>query len=351
MSLSSPSRRPRHRLSIMLAALLLAGITALLFVNQPQTPESPATPSANSQGKPSPTTPLGTFHVPPLPVQSELKLRPEVAEALGFGPVAPWTRRLDLIRNFPHDLTPVEVNALLTSMVEVCPQDVSYSVHSSYMHELACFLQQRDEIRPLLAQGLATLAADVHRNTVTRDYAIQHLRQVWRRAGNDTTLRSALEETLRQFTSMDSVIATPSLLALHLLGTELSADPGNIGNADSRPLLVASPDNAQSSFYLPDSDLLTLIKPIFTTDVSTESMPSHLTALRIVADRRFSDFRDHLLATLKNPNEHALVRMAAANALGKIADPRDLASLASYAPGDTRVATALRHALKSKSPN
>ena len=352
----------RQRFISVLAALLLLTVLAFLLVRQPQghnrhaqAPTNTATAhsraNAKVAGKAQYIPALGAFQTPPPLAQPMSALRPEVAEALGLGPAASWERRIDLIRRFPANLTPEETIALLTAMMEPCPPDVSFSTHSTYMHELACILQQHDEIRLLFTQGLASLAADDNRDDVTRDYSVQHLRQVWSRAANDTALRTSLEETLRDFTGLDSIIATPSLLALHMLGTELGADPGYIGSPESPSPVQTTVGGTPPAYHLPDSALGPLIKPIMAGKTTRENMPARMTALRIVGERKMADFRGDLLTILKNSGEHALVRMAAAHAVGKIANPEDLAALASIDPGDARVATALRHALNPKPAN
>ena len=133
------------------------------------------------------------------------------------------------------------------------------------------------------------------------------MRQVWSRAANDTALRTSLEETLRDFTGLDSVIATPSLLALHMLGTELGADPGYIGSPESPSPVQTTIGGTPPAYHLPDSALGPLIKPIMVGKTTRENMPARMTALRIVGERKIADFRGDLLTILKNSGEQGSI--------------------------------------------
>lgn len=336
MSSTIPSMPPRRRL-LQLAFVVVAaiGIAAVAFVMTRQ----PAPPAAARAEVP----PLGPFTIPPPPAEPEKQLRAELFDALGFRPGLPWGRRLDLIRALPADLTAIETDALLASLMEQTPPKVSRAIHSTYMHEIARSLQPRQAIRERFACALASLARDTKRDEVTRDYAIQHLRQVWARADADAALRGAIASTFRQFTTLDPTLSTSAVLSLHLLGS----DPVNDSRTAARqiaPKSAAPPsrgDAAGQSFALPDSDLIPFLEPIFATKTTKENMPARLTAVRIAGERRIPAFRQPLLAAVKDSAEHTLVRMAAAHALGQIANPADLQALASLDPGDARVKAAL----------
>jgi hypothetical protein len=311
-----------------------------------QRPPVPAT--STSTAIPGDVPAIKRLTSPAQPIEPEKHLRPEIIEALGFGAVSPWKRRLDLIRALPSDLTPHETDALLAAMMEKCPTDLYPAMHSTYIHEIACILQLRQEIREPFTQILATLARDTQRDQSTRDYAIQHLRQAWRRSSGDSTLQRAIVDTFRELTHLDPAVSTPALLSLHLLGSPSENAAASRESAESGMPAAASIGNSPPSFHLPDSDLVPLLEPIFADTTTTGNMPARLTAVRIAGERRMTAFRTPLLAALKDPSEHAMVRMAAANALGKIGDPADLESLATFDPGNVRVATALRHALQTR---
>jgi hypothetical protein len=337
---------PRRRL-LAFAAMCALGLAALLVTLYQR---SPVRPSTNSSAGAAPVQSIKPFTLPHPRANPELHLRPEVREALGIGVIPTWTRRLDLVRALPSDLTTIETDALLSAMMEQCPPSLYPAMHSTYIHEIACILQHRQEVRERFSQVLATLARDTRRDQSTRDYAIQHLRQVWTRASEDPALRTAIVATFREFTSLDPVVSTPALLSLHLLGSRSDnlAAIGGESTVSEAVFNTQRSGDSRSSIGLPDSEIAPLLQPILAATTSVGNIPARLTALRIAGERRMSAFRNPLLAALKDPSEHTLIRMAAANALGKIADPADLQSLASYEPKDARVGTALRFALQTQ---
>jgi len=312
----------RRRNLIIVAALSGAGLIVATVVNL----RRPALPPGLSSQPPA----RDALVPQSKPTYSKDKLRPQIAEAIGLSGVAPRSRRSDLVRTLrPETLNTDEVDALLYSMSQPCPVDVSPAVHSTYVHEIACVLEKRPDASSRLAKALAALARDTQRDDSLRDYAIQHLREVWRRAGDDLPLRVSIVSTFHEFSGLDPYIATPSILSLHLLGNE--AGKSTAGAAQ---------------FHVPDAELAPFLDRIFTEKTTAQNAPSRLTAVRIVAERRLVSFRKPLLAILKDNNEQALVRMASANALGKIADPADIQILSSIKPADARVAAAINHILQ-----
>lgn len=327
----------RHRLTLL--CILSVVIATGLVVALSRRAGTPARPTAVA---------LGSFTAPPPPAEPAKQLRPELAEALGYGPVSPWNRRTDLIRKLPSNLTAFETDALLTALMERCPPSVSTSVHATYIHEIAVILQPRAEVRRRFADALAALALDTGRDATTRDYAIQHLRQAWTRAADDPALRASIVHSFRECTRLDSAVATSALLSLHVLGSTAENRSVGIGlGVASRGGTAGGTRNLESSFQLPDSDLVPLLKPIFTAKTSTSNIAARLTAIRIASDRRLAAFREPLLTALNDRSEHALVRMAAANAIGRIADPSDLQTLAKLEPSDDLVANAIRLVLRA----
>jgi hypothetical protein len=333
----------KRRLIIVLTSIaVLGGATALFhFVATPRWPAPVAVPAR--------AVPLGGFSIPPLPQHARKQLRPEIREALGFGAAAPWGRRLDLVRELPADLASSETDALLAALVAPCPPATSTAVHSTFVHEIACVLQRCREAHEPFARALAGLARDTGRDRVIRDYAVQHLRQLWDRAGYSVALRSAIVSALREFTTADPVVAAPALLSLHLLGSGGVGDEA-IGATRGPGQPDAGPSGLRGvlpSFHVPDSELVPLLDAIFAAKPSADNIPARLTAARIAGERRMNGLRPVLLTTLTNPAEHTLVRMAAVVALGNIADPADLETLASLDPDDPRIAAALSHVLRS----
>lgn len=275
-----------------------------------------------------------------VPLPPDGVLRPKVAEAIDTSSSISWEQRLDLVRKLPPDLGRIELDALIEALAVPRPDGVSSSLHSSYLHEIACALQAQPSVLPRFAEALAVIARDSARDDVSRDYALQHLRQAWQRAGNRSALQESITSNLRAFVSLDPAVSVSALLSLHLLGTApLGATPaGTTGPATPSP----------GGFALSDAEITPLLAPLFSETATSANLPARLTVARIVGERRLATFRQPLLAQLNNPSEHAMVRMAAANALGRIGDPGDLAALAALDPDDDRVATAIRHVLHSR---
>lgn len=317
----------RRRLLFVLLALGMGGvIVATLLVSRRPAPHSDAAPKVPA---------LGEFSIPNSPAYSASHLRPEVTEAVDMSGASSWSRRTDLIRKLPFaKLNADEVEALLFAMVQRCPAGLSPGVHSTYMHEIACILEKREDASKRLAVALAALARDTQRDDSIRDYAIQHLREVWRRAVADSALRASIVSTFHEFAGLDPYIATPSLLSLHLLG-----NAAENSTADA------------AHFHFPDVELIPFLNRIFAEKTTAKNIPSRLTAVRIVAERRIAAFRESLFKILKDDNEMALVRMASANAIGRIANPEDIQILSSLKPADVRVASALNAVLLQTSNN
>jgi hypothetical protein len=321
---------PRRPVILLIPALALSA-AALLWRFSP--PDRPAPPP------PAKASPLRAFTPPEASQYPETALRPALREALGGTPELSWEQRLHLVRELPENPSEAETNALLAALMERRPDGVSTALFSSYLHEIACRLQVQPTVREPFARALATLVRDPRRDSTSRDYAIQHLRQVWDRAADNPALRDAVAATFAGFAGLEPAIAASALLSLHLLGTTPA------------PALAHAPIAGASRptrFAIPDSEIFPLLTAVFSQAPAADNLPARLTACRIAGDRRLAGLRAPLLARLRNPAEHAMVRMAAANALGRIADPGDLATLASYDPGDDRVAAALQYALRAQ---
>ncbi len=316
-----------HRNRLIACCILAASVVAAVFLAVRPRPATPPVPPQ--------VLALAPLPVSTRPAQADPKIRPEIVEALGYA-AAPWERRLELLRRLPVDLREVELDALLAAMMQPRPAAISTAIYSTYIHEIASVLERESSIRERLARGLATVARDATRDEATRDYAIQHLRQVWNRAADDAPLRTAIASTFREFTHLDPVLSTGALLSLHLLG---STEGHRQGGASPTPV----------SDQMPDAELVSLLDPIFSGKTTANNLPARLTALRIVGERRLPAYRAAMLTILRDRSDHALVRMAAAHALGRIANPDDLKSLAALDAGDPRVTNAVQLALRSHS--
>lgn len=316
-------------------ALVLISIIAVMSLRPPR--HTVAVPNDPS---------FAQFTAPPPPAQPEKQLRRELFLALGYGAPTPWRQRLDFLRNLPADLSAAELDAMLTAMMKLRPPDESPGTYTTYIHEIACRLQKNDKIRAPFARALATLARDTRCDPDTRDYVAQHLRQVWSRAQQDPDLRTSIFNTFSELTRLDPAIATPALLGLHLLGTVDDSAAAMKAQPNAKPADPSETRNLSNSFEIPDAKLTDLIEPILTAKTSAQNIPARLTAFRIVGERRMHAYRPLLFVVLKDQSEHALVRMAAANAIGNIAADADLKTLASLPIEDFRVVGAVKHALQ-----
>jgi hypothetical protein len=319
----------KRRLTLSLAAIALLAAAASWW-HLSRRPAGATTSAASS--------PASEAAVPQPPAGV---LRPVVEKAVDTSSPISWEERLDLVRNLPSDLGRIELNALLDALVVPRPDGVSPSFHSSYLHEIACVLQGQPAVLPRFADALTDIAKDTARDEVSRDYALQHLRQAWQRAANQPALRDSITGNLRALVSRnDPAVSVSALLSLHLLGT------APVGESQVGASGQASP--ASGRFEVSADEIEPLLGPLLSEKANPANLSAKLTAARIVGERRLANFRQPLLALLNDHSEHAMVRMAAANALGRIGDPGDIVTLAALDPGDDRVAAAIRYALDAR---
>lgn len=264
------------------------------------------------------------------------RLRPQIAEALGLSATSPGARRIEILRDFKSSLSEPEHEALLAALMEPRPPGVSEGWFSEYFHSIASLMQSQEGDRQMFARVLATVVRDPSRDGVVRDYAIQHLRQVWDRTDRDGELRSSIEATFRELCSADSGVSPSALLSLHLLGTPAGVDGPELSTASPR------------SYAVDDAELEPLVLGILQQAPSASAISARMTACRVAGDRGLNAAGSHLLEIARNHSEHALVRMAAVNAIRRIGNSPDLASLAALEPGDQRVAYAIRSALATQ---
>jgi hypothetical protein len=340
------ARRPRGPLVFLLVSVSVLAIgAAVLTMRQhpaPPPPRKPPAPVLVSLPRPSP------------PAQPEKDLRPALAEALGFkGASDSWARRVDYFRSQPADLTSIETDAVIAAMMQRCPPKVSGGIHSAYMHEIANGLQNRPTVRTSFVRALATIARDEQQDQVTRDYALQHLRQAWGRSADAPELRASIVSTFEEFAATTPALAASALLSLHLLGTDplLDAVGAPEPSTPQAPRQKSSrrPPTRDTSrtFAIPDAEILPLLQPILAAKTNKDNITARMTAVRIAGERRIALLRPPLLAAISSPAEHTLVRISALNALGTIGDPADLKILAELKPEDPRVKAALQYVLNT----
>jgi hypothetical protein len=290
---------------------------------------------------PKEVQPSGILPAEPLkPIQISApggNLRPDVEQALGKELVVPGMQQLDLVRGLGNDLNEEEREAILAAIAAKRQPNIPAGWHSEFVHELSLVLQREKEGKDRFARVLATVAVDPSRDEVVRDYAIQHLRQVWENSGEDPRLRKSIEATFRKLAKEDFVLSASALLSLHLLGTLPSIEDTNS--------VAAEQPGRQDHPAISDGEIAPLVVGLLAEPPSSENTKARMTALRIVGDRKLAADQAHVRQIASGESEYALVRMAAISALVKFGDPSSREFLESLDRKDPRIDSAVRHAL------
>lgn len=285
-----------------------------------------------ARSEPSTATLDMALELPPPPLaEAEAvadPIRPEIRSVLDPG--TPPALRTELVESLPLDLTEAEYRALLHEVLTPPAPGTPEAWHSSHIHEICNILQRIPASHDLLANALATVAANRAFTEVYRDYAFQHLRILWRRSldplapGVSQPRNLAIEHTFRTLLADRPETSAQAILGLH----ELRHD-------DSTPAV-------------PDREISQLVdQTLGSTDpAETSRIPARMTAIRIIAERKLPDSADTLKAIASSPEEHILVRTSAIGALGHLAEPADADFLLSLTPDNPLLAQALQHALK-----
>ncbi|MCW1887022.1 HEAT repeat domain-containing protein [Luteolibacter flavescens] len=247
-------------------------------------------------------------------------LRPDLTSALGLSGELTTNVRTRELMTIRGQLSPDELEELLRALLVTPGKGDSIAAMSTWFHEVANVLHRQPVDLQVFSEVLATVARDVNRDATTRDYALQHLRRAWESAGENNSLRRAIEATFEELLAARGALYPTALLSLHLL------DP------DQRSGMDLSTMNFE-------------VRSILTDDVDTgdASVRSRMVACRISGERGMDDMRVPLLKLAKNESAHALERMSAIAALGRIGDPSDLDVLRTLTSHDPRIAGALRH--------
>jgi hypothetical protein len=196
-------------------------------------------------------------------------------------------------------------------------------------HETALLLQRQENIRQDFARTLVTVARDDRRDAVIRDYAVQHLCQLWRNSSPD--LAAAIKVSLLEITDNAPAIAPSALLALHLLDS---------------PSASAAQTQAPGMPAISNDEIAPRVRAHLAGTDSASTNAARMTALRIIGERRLDGFHDDLARIASDPMEsHALVRMSAIAAISRFDDPGDLSLLRSLDRSDSRLAAAIDHAI------
>jgi len=256
-------------------------------------------------------------------------LRPELREILGFVPATRPSRRLELLRACGTDLGDPECEALLAALAQRRDPATDAGWHAEYVHEISLVLRRHPQARERFARVLAAVAADATRDEVVRDYALQHLRQVWEHAGDEPELRASIVETFRLVAARDPVLGASGLLSLHLLGFHPDGQ-------DDAPAAA-----------VPTAELEPMVRQALASPPAQDQVRLRMSSLRVASERGMRGMLPEIRRIAANAaGEHALARMAAIAAIGRLAQPADRALLESLESScDPRIAGAVRHAL------
>jgi hypothetical protein len=255
-------------------------------------------------------------------------VRADVLVSLGYTKEQNMEARVAVTKTLPHDLSSIELDALLRFLTEHRPATIAEGAHAYFFHELCNKLHHFTNIRALYAAALSEVAGDAKHDAITRDYAIQHLRRIWDKSPDDQAIRQNVQASFWQLAAGDSTISASAMLSLHNLGvTESPA-------ADYAQAPVATTD------FQPFLDSVLRQPPTAST------IPQRMTAVRIAGDRKVNSTSELLLAIVESDSEHMLVRTSAINALGKLGMKEQLVSLSTNLTTNPRLAAAFAHATR-----
>lgn len=327
--------KPPDKTTLALAAVLLVSLGGIVYFH--------GVNSRTGAGPAPEAAPLENIALSPESVATEMQVRPEIKEALGLTGAAPGGRRNDLLRSLGSDLSLDECEALLRELLNRRSATVPAGWYSEYFHEIASVLQEQKDVADEFVRALATVARENQRDEVIRDYAIQHLRQAWERS--EPEVKPAIESTFREFAkSGDPVVAGPSLLSLHLLGTP--ENRRSIARQGASAIIAGEDRDSRARFG--DDAIVPLVAEILSRPATSDATVERLAAIRIAGDRRLGNRREDLRRIAADSgNEHAVVRMAAIAGVARFGDVSDKPFLESLDGEDPRIAGAVKHALAS----
>ena len=268
--------------------------------------------------------PLQATHFDPRtmpPDHPQSTMSPAVNASLGFVGGLSLEARVRELMEISGPLSGNEIEEAFRAMLALPAAGESIAQHATWFHELANLLQcQKLDLRAF-SEVLATVVRNSSQDLATRDYGLQHLNRVWGKAEGNPDLRHSIEATLEATATTRNPLRATALLNLHLL------DPTGRRGVDATALVEG-------------------VKTILSDSTSTgeEVVRSRMVAARIAGERHLDESRGPLLRLATSESEHALVRMAAISALGKLADRTDMKTLATLSSKDPRVMDAIRHA-------
>lgn len=306
---------------------------------------------------------LSEVSIAPLSEEQLPLVREALQQALGLVEGSGHRQRIDLLQALKGQFSEDECRALLHALQQPRAATSAEEWHAEYVHRICLALRGQTACRHDFARVLSGLARDPQRDAIVRDYAMQHLRQVWDRA--DPPLRTAVQDSFRQIVQDRGDLAAAALLSLHLLGTPTGAGASTAnpaaGNGTGATGAIQTPAALDAlakrstvsdpTFELPDAELEPVVRSILSDAPAAKGIALRMTAIRVVADRRLSTFKPDLARILADQEkEHAVVRMASIAAISRFADPADRPLLESTDRSDPKIDRAVRHALAASRP-
>jgi len=253
-----------------------------------------------------------------------VQLRPALQQMLD--PATPPRMRIDLAMKCDRDLTGRELEALLGEVSSLPSAAAGLGWHPQFLHEICRQLHHHPGIRRRFAGVLAGVAGDSQRVRVERDYAIQHLRQVWHHSDDDTVLRVQVFHLFKALAGGSAEVSGPAILSLHFLG--------------SAPQLPWQASHASVS----NDEVEPIVTGILRRDFSQADSGSIMAALRIAGDRKLTGSYERIREIAADPSGTTVVRMAAISIVASTGgDSR--AFLESIPPAKSPVDEAIRLAL------
>lgn len=271
-----------------------------------------------------PTPPLGR---PKFETNDDLQhiLRQDVLTVMGYDEADHVDKKIAVTKSLPSDLSQLELETLLRSLLEKRPAHLRDGQHAFAFHELCNKLHRYKQIREKYAETLYQVALDNSYDAVVRDYAIQHLRRVWSAA--DLGLRASIEASFWKLAESQPAISASAILSLHTLGVK------------------TSPKQDYQSASVSSDHFKPYLKKILSAPMSQDNIPQRMIAVRVIGDRGLLDMANELVSVIKNPHEHTLVRAAAINALGK-SDRQQLQNLDPLIQQNPSLKLSYQHALR-----
>lgn len=304
---------------LFLAAILLGAAVAISIHFNARTP-----------GKHQAAAPVSVAALEPLRIENSAPLtnnaiRPALLQLLDSA--TPARKRIDLAMACDRDLNNDELMALLAEISSPPAAEVDAGWHSQYLHEICVQLHHHAPIRAKYARVLAGISTDKGRAQVEREYAVQHLREVWRRAVDDDTLRQSVVAHFKKLVENTPDLAGPALLSLHFLGN----DPAKQWNG--------------SGATIANSEIEPLVSKLLKQNRDKESTGAVMAALRVAGERALPGPLQSTRQVAADTSVTAIVRMAAVSIIARSGND-SAAFLQSIDHGDPLVDQAIRLSLK-----